>query len=114
MKRDEKRTRRIVKERSGGLCELCGAIGHSAHHRKNRGQGGSWSPSNIVWLCGDGARGCHGWVTTHPELARGAGFHVPWWETPAQIPVESLVHGRVLLHDNGSVSAVPGRKGATA
>lgn len=107
MKRDEKRTRRLVAERSGGLCERCGMQGHTAHHRKNRGQGGPWSPSNIVWLCGDGTRGCHGWVTVHPEAARTSGFHVPWWDTPVVIPVHSTLHGVVFLADDGSLIPAP-------
>ncbi|MFC4124891.1 HNH endonuclease [Nocardia rhizosphaerae] len=108
MRRNEKRTRRIVKHRAGDLCERCGMVfGQSAHHRKNRGQGGEWSPTNIVWLCGDGVAGCHGWVTAHPADARTTGFHVPWWEEPAEIPIRSLLHGVVLLADDGTVTCYP-------
>jgi 5-methylcytosine-specific restriction endonuclease McrA len=80
-------THKQVLQRSRGLCERCGRAGESDHHRKNRSQGGRWSLDNIVRLCGDGTRGCHGWVTSHPEAASLEGYHVKPWENPAFIPV---------------------------
>lgn len=93
---NEKNTRRLVFLRSGGLCERCGRQGHTYHHRKNRSAGGGWDCANIVFLCGDGTRGCHGWVTTHPALAAEEGFHVKPWEDPAAIPI--LLHRRLTRH----------------
>jgi hypothetical protein len=97
----EKETRRIVAARSGGMCEICGVKrAESMHHRKNRSQGGPWSPSNIVHLDGDGTTGCHGIVTnTRPEYY-SAGWCVKGWQVPAEVPV--LTHfGWVLLDDHG-------------
>ena len=97
------RTLKIVGQRSGGLCERCGGTGHSTHHLKNRSQGGRWSPCNCVRLCGSGFSGCHGWVTTHPVEAGEEGFHLESWEIPGRRPIESRLHGYVLLADDGSV-----------
>lgn len=35
---NEKRTRRIVNERSDGFCERCGAYGTTIHHRNSDAQ----------------------------------------------------------------------------
>lgn len=43
-------------------CELCGSIDISIHHIYPRGQGGDDVWENLVPLCGDGTRGCHGGV----------------------------------------------------
>lgn len=83
----------IVRTRADGLCERCGREGHTLHHRKNRSQGGTWEPANVVLLCGDGTQLCHGWVTTHPTKAHEEGFHVKSWEDPAEVPI--LLHLRV-------------------
>lgn len=73
-------TRRIVRDRANGLCERCGKAGTTIHHRKKRSQGGPWTPENCVALCGDGTRGCHGWVEHNPTAAHAEGFHVRPWE----------------------------------
>ena len=90
----ERRCRELVAERSGGLCERCGGEAHSFHHRVKRGQGGPWSPENIVHLCGHGTVGCHGWVESHPNAAEGEGFHVRPWRDPARV---GLVYRKLLL-----------------
>lgn len=103
----EKRTRRIVNLRSGGeehfgLCERCGshggALGTSVHHRKNRSQGGAWSPENCVVLCGSGTTGCHGWVTVNPLAARAEGFVVRSFEDEALVQCRTF-SGWVFLGD---------------
>jgi hypothetical protein len=60
-----------------GVCPLCerwvGRAGLSRHHVVPKGRGGAGGddlPENLVWVCGDGTRGCHG-VLTH----RGRGDH---------------------------------------
>jgi hypothetical protein len=99
------RTRWIVKGRANGRCERCGGIGESIHHRQNEGQGGPWTPSNCVWLCGDGVRGCHGWATNYPLSAWLDGYHLKPNEDPTKRPIEHAVFGRVLLLDDGSYTA---------
>lgn len=51
-----------------GRCRACGrsyGIGVSMHHLVNRSQGGDDVADNLVPLCGDGTRGCHGALTDH-------------------------------------------------
>lgn len=105
------RTLRLVGVRSGGLCERCGGPGHSTHHLRNKGQGGPWSPSNCVRLCGSGSTLCHGWVTTNPTAAHVEGFHLEEGETPGTRPIHSALHGVVLLADDGSIAPVDGQSG---
>lgn len=105
--------RDLVRKRSGGTCERCSVrLAESMHHRRFRSQGGPWTPSNILHLCGDGTTGCHG-VLTNTRGAReefeAAGWIVPshadWAETPV------LRHGEfVILLDDGGFEPV--EKGA--
>lgn len=76
---NEKQARTIVKVRSDGICEayireVCTYRSQSVHHRRKRGQGGRWEPANLLAVCGDGTHGCHGWIESHPKLARAAGL----------------------------------------
>ncbi|WP_328856868.1 HNH endonuclease [Williamsia herbipolensis] len=81
-------TRPIVNTRSGGRCERCGQTGTTIHHRRKRSRAGRWSPDNCVALCGDGARGCHGWTETHPDEAVREGWLIPsWGPSPELVPV---------------------------
>lgn len=71
--------RRIVRQRSGGLCEIaidgiCLGRAAGVHHRVKSGQGGSWRPSNLLDACGSGTVGCHGWVEAHPAAALELGL----------------------------------------
>lgn len=91
----EKYTRSVVRDRSEGCCERCGKYGTTVHHRKNRSQGGPWTPENCVALCGDGVRGCHGWATANPNAAHAEGFHVRPWEDENT--------RQILHHDRGWV-----------
>lgn len=101
---NEKVCRGVVLLRSEGLCERCTGYGQTVHHRKKRSHLSKkemWLPSNCVLLCGDGVRGCHGWVEHHPDLAATEGFHVRPWEDPAEIPVLWRGTRLVLLTDEG-------------
>lgn len=97
-----------VRLRSGGRCERCGARDSrfvSLHHRKPRGMGGSrdpaiHSPANIVFVCGSGTSGCHGWIESHRAEARDLGLLVYRNDDPVQIPVQ-LCYGTVRLLDDG-------------
>lgn len=81
---NEQEARRIVRERSAGICELC-RTGRATdfQHRKNRSQGGQWSPSNGIHLC----HTCHMDIHKHPEIAMEKGWTVPSFMDPAQVPV---------------------------
>lgn len=103
---NEQAARRIVRQRSGGVCEtriagVCRGRAAEWHHRKNRSQGGKWAPSNGLHLCS----GCHLYITTHPAAAREKGWAVPSHADPAQTPVEVWLWGHfqapALLDDDG-------------
>lgn len=44
----------------GERCRCCGARADSLHHLVSRSRGGDDVADNLVPLCGDGTRGCHG------------------------------------------------------
>jgi hypothetical protein len=81
---DERSTREAVPSRSGGICEFCGLQrATELHHRKNRSQGGEWSPANCLHLCAK----CHRKVTVNPDWARSLGLSVKSTEDPEKVPV---------------------------
>jgi hypothetical protein len=94
--------RRLVRERSGWLCEICSlAVAREFHHRKNRSQGGGWSASNGMDLCAND----HQFITEHPEQAVRNGWTVRSHEEPEQVPL--LRRGVMVRFDNeGGMSAV--------
>lgn len=71
-----------------GSCERCARwTVLTLHHRVKRGQGGAWAADNCVLVCGDGVRGCHGWIEANPDAAAVEGFHCRPWEDPASVPL---------------------------
>lgn len=110
MNRYEKEARRLVRERSGGVCEICGSQrATNFQHRKARSHSGIWSASNGLDVCGMGnAFGCHGYIHQNPGLACEAGWTVKSWDDETLIPVQT-VHGVVLLDDEGGFTLVEER-----
>jgi hypothetical protein len=52
----EHQGRKIAHERAGGRCEIaiddvCSGEPDTVHHRVQKGQGGLWSPSNLLVAC---------------------------------------------------------------
>lgn len=96
---EERQARRIVRARSGGVCEGCGQA-PAAHwaHRVGEGQGGPWCPSNGMHLCAP----CHAWCHAHPRLAKERGWMLYPTRDPRVEPAEHWLHGRVLLVPDGS------------
>ena len=104
-------TREIVYERDGYRCARCGRhAGNgpmSIQHRRARGMGGSKapntnSPSNLILLCGDGVRGCHGHIEQNRDEARHTGFNVPQFvANPESIPVTYWDGRTYKLNDEG-------------
>lgn len=81
-----------VRHRSAGFCEaaipgVCIGRGESMHHRFKAGQGGRWVPANILHTCGDGTRGCHGWIEANPDDAEQRGMWIKSGDDPAAVPV---------------------------
>ena len=58
---------RLVRERDGGKCRICGREGHEVHHVVMRSRGGKDEPSNLVLVC----RSCH--ADAHQHVLR------VWW-----------------------------------
>jgi hypothetical protein len=73
---NEQRARMIVSERNVNTCEGCGRRGESFAHRVRRSQGGPWTPSNGLRLCGSGTTGCHGRSGHEPVLAKALGWEL--------------------------------------
>jgi hypothetical protein len=77
-----------VKERSFGLCEICGtARATEVHHRLHRSHGGLDVAENLLHVCGWGNHsGCHG--KAHSDSDRYAnGWAVRSGGNPALRPV---------------------------
>jgi 5-methylcytosine-specific restriction protein A len=82
------RTRKLIYERSQGLCESCARPGAEIHHRRPRGMGGSQDPqtntaANGVLLCS----GCHRWAESHRTKALMDGLLLRQGQNPGDIPV---------------------------
>src|SRR4051794_39579681 len=85
-------TRQVVRERSGGTCEIfipavCRGRAENISHRKARSQGGLWTPANCMDACGSGTTGCHGWVESHWEQAHKMGLRLSRSQDPECEPV---------------------------
>lgn len=82
------RTIQLVRDRSGGLCEICGwNEGQQFHHRKPRGMGGTRDkainlPSNLLHLCYP----CHREVESERAQAVEDGHIVSQYANPAEVP----------------------------
>lgn len=105
-----KATVAAIHRRSQKRCERCGtdsSLRWSIHHRKPRGMGGSKDPainslSNLLFLCGSGTEGCHGWVESNRSVAYIEGLLVYRNDDPSEIPV-TLRYGEVFLDEEGGV-----------
>ena len=99
-------------------CELRGQRGEgwSLNHRRSRGAGGTTDPranypSNLLVVCGDGVRGCHGLLENQLRaqayvvgwLIRKCACLDPWTcaHAPARTPLWLLRERWVLLDDEG-------------
>jgi hypothetical protein len=114
-----KATRTTILMRDSYACQRCGCApgdaspGLTLQHRSARQMGGTNRPhislpSNGLTLCGDGTRGCHGWVEHHGEEAERLGYAVPSWADPATVPVWSATRGCwELLSTTGAAARVP-------
>ena len=83
--------RAAILQAGDGRCVGCGRPDVTCQHRRARGMGGTDNlsighPANGVPLCGDGVRGCHGWVESHPRMARLLGYALEPGESPLEAP----------------------------
>lgn len=96
--------RKLVRARSGGLCEVCGRVpAREFQHRKAQVHGGEYSAVNGLDVCGHGnLDGCHGHIHQNATIAYEQGWSVRSGHDPATRPVWLAGRGRVLLRADGS------------
>lgn len=97
--------RDLVRERSGGVCERCGRLGSNMHHRIPRGMGGTKTKdvaSVLIFLCGSGTTGCHGWVESHRSEAYETGMLVRRGSDPSYVPIVNLYGSSYYLTNDGA------------
>ena len=105
----DRRTRQLVIDRAGRICERCEiAPGEQIHHRRPRMAGGTKDPrvnlpSNLVLLCG----ACHRWVESHREEARDDGWLLRSVAEAATAPVVSTWGLTRTLSDDGTAITDP-------
>jgi hypothetical protein len=58
------------------------------------------SPANLLWLCGSGTEGCHGWIESNRTVGYEDGLLLHRNDDPTSIAVV-LHYGTVLLDDDG-------------
>ena len=119
---------KAVMGRSEDWCEVrrpgvCISLrGHSTHHRLDQSLDGTgWRPANLLRTCGDGSRGCHGWITENPKQAHDEGrWALESNEKPEETPV-LIVSPQwpgerrwVLLDDKGGVTPTTAPRKAAA
>ena len=80
--------KRIVRMRAGGQCEvalkgICTIRPTDFSHRKGRGVGGTWAPSNGLHAC----RSCHTWIGEHKTVAYRNGWMVKGAYSHEDMPV---------------------------
>lgn len=64
IKRLDKRLSKIVSDKSGGRCELCGRAGTDPHHARKKGTLAlRYCFEGCLWLC----RECHQSLERHPK-----------------------------------------------
>lgn len=108
------RARRLVRQRSGGICEVCG-VSRATNYQHRKGKAHCtpeemWAVSNGLDVCGQGnVSGCHGLIHQNPTGAKDNGWTVPFWGSPRLAPVYRLSE-LVLLDDDGGFEPV--EKGA--
>lgn len=95
----------LLTSRAFGCCEICGDPLRpdftSRHHRMRRRDGGD-RLANLLLLCGDGTRGCHGHIAEHPAEAIENGWIVPTHADVLDVPAR-LANGELYyLHDDGT------------
>jgi 5-methylcytosine-specific restriction endonuclease McrA len=100
MSRIPDKVRRLVMERAGDICELCGEQrAQELHHRRNRSQQGKHTPANLGALCSP----CHLFVTVHPAAAVRNGWSIQGTQLhPDEVEVRRRGELVYLLED-GSV-----------
>lgn len=114
-RKDVDAARRLVRERDGEQCQLCGVPANEQHHRRRKGMGGSAAlerASILITACGRGnTSGCHGLVHQHPHVGHGIEWLLYEHQDPESTPVYTI-HGWVLLDNLGNRTPCAPREAA--
>lgn len=101
----DKQVVRIVEERAGNYCEVCGGAAlpsMALHHRKLKSRGGKDTPANLIRI----HHRCHNLSTDsihlNPERASQKGWMVGSWQEPADVPFTRPDGSIVLLQNDGT------------
>ena len=103
---------KLVKERAGGYCEVCGGVREESmalHHRKLKSRGGKDTVANLIWI----HHGCHNLKTDsihlNPEKSEQKGWMVSSWQEPEETPFFRPDNTFVLLTNQGTTTALGGK-----
>lgn len=101
-------TRRLVLDRAGHACEVCGVAGQALHlHHRQLRRADDHSAANLLALC----LPCHRRTHNHVTASSERGWLVSQYGTPSAVPVLLHKRGWCLLRSDGSCSAVTGPVG---
>jgi hypothetical protein len=102
----DKEVVRLVCERAGNYCEVCGKsaeLSMALHHRKLKSRGGKDSASNVVRI----HHKCHNLGTKsihlNPSMAEINGWMVGSWQDPEEAPFLRPDGTHVLLMNDGTI-----------
>jgi hypothetical protein len=97
--------REKVRERSGGVCEICHAApATDQHHRKYRSRQGEHTVENLLDVCGPGnAFGCH--ADAHGKNPPEGVSLNSWEQNPERIPFVDKLGIRWTLSTDGTKAA---------
>ena len=97
---------RLVCERAGHYCEVCGKVEEQTmalHHRKLKSRGGEDSASNLIRI----HHKCHTYgkksIHLNPMMAEKNGWMVGSWQDPQEAPFLKPDGTHVLLMNDGTV-----------
>lgn len=98
--------KRIILDRDGHKCAVCGKRATEANHRANRGMGGSMDKNRLSNGCAICTR-CNGEIESNPVLAniaRNLGVKLKWDDDPEVVTYfHPVLMMRVRLFDDGSL-----------
>ena len=101
----DKKVVKIVEDRAGNYCEVCGSVAlpsMALHHRKLKSRGGKDTPSNLIKI----HHGCHNLNTDsihlNPAKAEAKGWLCPSWREPNEHPFVKPDGTIILLQNDGS------------
>ena len=97
------KAKKVIRERSGGMCEGCAKVRAShLHHRLYKSRLGWGNVANGLHLCIE----CHG--LAHTLFGEQQGWSIRSGFDPLETPVSHAVHGLVIFDDDGGFETTNG------